>query len=218
MDGLNGLERKNEIKAMIQDQLMTRGIKDQGVLNAFEKVPRHFFVPEKFQAEAYQDHPIPIGEGQTISQPYMVAAMLELLELKRDEKVLEIGTGSGYQTALLAELVQEVDTIERIPSLYEKAFAQLRSLSYSNIQFKWGDGSLGWKENAPYQAIIVSAAVSQVPKSLLEQMAENGRLVFPKCDKSSQVLTRIMKKGNAFREETYFRCIFVPLIEGYGDQ
>jgi protein-L-isoaspartate(D-aspartate) O-methyltransferase len=208
--------RAEERDKMVATQLVARGIKDDRLLNAFRKVPRHFFVPEKFQSEAYQDYPISIDEGQTISQPYMVASMIELLELNPDDKVLEIGTGSGYESALLAELAQEVYTVERHASLMETAQDRLEKMNYQNIYFKVGDGSAGWDEHAPYQAMIVSAAAPKIPQPLLDQLANEGRMVLPEGESYSQTLVRIIKSGDSLKKESYFNCVFVPLIGEHG--
>ena len=159
---------------MIKNQLIPRGINDKRVLKSFEKVHRHLFMEEALIGEAYSDHPLPIGHKQTISQPYIVALMTQELELKGDEKILEIGTGSGYQTAILAELSEKVYTIERIRPLMEKARTLLNELGYTNILFKYFDGTLGWKEFAPFNAIIITAGAPGIPDPLLEQLAEGG--------------------------------------------
>jgi protein-L-isoaspartate(D-aspartate) O-methyltransferase len=208
--------RNEERERMVQTQLLGRGIKDNRVLEAFRKVPRHLFVPEKFESEAYQDYPISIGSGQTISQPYMVAVMLELLDLKGDEKVLEVGTGSGYESALLGELTREVYTVERVDSLSEQARKRLNEIGYKNIHFKIGDGSLGWSEFAPYQAMIVSAAAPITPQPLLDQLDQEGKLVLPEGESYSQTLVRIVKFSSSSRKEEFFNCVFVPLIGEYG--
>ncbi len=198
---------------MVKTQLIPRGIKDEKVLNAMRKVPRHIFVPENRKDEAYEDGPLPIGYGQTISQPYMVAKMTELLEPDINKKVLEIGTGCGYQTAILAELFKEVYTIERIPELTEIAKENLKKLGYKNIHFKIGDGTVGWKEFAPYDAIIVTAGAPKVPESLKKQLSENGGiLVIPVGDRFTQSLLKIKRKGNYYDTENLFFCAFVPLI------
>ncbi|MGE4357496.1 MAG: protein-L-isoaspartate(D-aspartate) O-methyltransferase [Candidatus Omnitrophota bacterium] len=201
---------------MVNDQLLSRGIKDKRVIEAFLKVPRHKFVSENNITEAYDDHPLPIGEGQTISQPYMVALMTECLDLKGEEKVLEIGTGSGYQTAILAELALEVYSIERFSSLAEKARLALTDLGYKNIKIKIGDGTLGWEEFAPYDRIIVTAGAPEIPPPLILQLKENGRLVIPLGDSFSQVLTVIEKIGNRIKKEEICGCVFVPLVGRYG--
>jgi protein-L-isoaspartate(D-aspartate) O-methyltransferase len=197
-------------KEMVENQIIARGIKDKKVLNAMYKVERHKFVPEELVNQAYDDNPLPIGEGQTISQPYIVAIMTELCELEGDEKVLEIGTGSGYQAAILAEIVKEVYTIEIIKSLAESAEKRLKELGYKNIKVKCGDGFLGWEENAPYDAIIVTCAPSEIPKPLLEQLKEGGRLVIPVGD-FYQELKRVKKVKGNFKEESIIPVRFVPM-------
>lgn len=201
---------------MVKNQIISRGIKDERVIFAFLKVPRHKFVPEKNILEAYDDHPLPIGEGQTISQPYIVALMTECLGLKGDEKVLEIGTGSGYQTAILAELAHEVYSIERISSLAEKAKLILEELGYKNIKIKIGDGTLGWEEFSPYDGIIVTAGSPEIPPPLLNQLNDGGRLVIPLGDSFSQVLTVVEKNKDKIKKEEICGCIFVPLVGKYG--
>jgi protein-L-isoaspartate(D-aspartate) O-methyltransferase len=164
---------------MVSEQIEARGIQDPSVLQAMEKVPRHCFVPRSSIAQAYDDHPIPIGMGQTISQPYIVALMTELLELKPSHRVLEVGTGSGYQSAVLSGLVCEVFTVEIYPSLAEEAGARLRSLGYGNVKVKEGDGYFGWSEHAPFDAIVVTAAASEIPPPLLRQLKPGGRMCIP---------------------------------------
>lgn len=197
---------------MVEYQLRRRGIKDERVLQAFLKVPRHKFVRPQDVWHAYEDYPLAIGYGQTISQPYMVAIMTELLELKGDERVLEIGTGSGYQAAILAELAKEVFTIERIPELAQRAEKTLQELGYSNVKVVVGDGSKGLPEYAPYDAIIVTAAAPKPPQPLLEQLKDRGRLVIPVGTRRLQDLLRITKIGNEFKTENFGPCLFVPLI------
>ncbi|MFN3966298.1 MAG: protein-L-isoaspartate(D-aspartate) O-methyltransferase [Endomicrobiia bacterium] len=202
---------------MIETQLIPRGINDKRVLNAMKKIPRDMFVPEEYIENAYDDHPLPIGEGQTISQPYIVALMTQVLELTGKEKTLEIGTGSGYQTAILAELSYQVYTIERIKSLLEKAEETLKLLKYENILFKLGDGTEGWKEFSPYDRIIVTAASDSIPQPLIEQLSQNkGRMVIPVGGKYSQVLTLIIKNENKIEKKEICECVFVPLIGKYG--
>ncbi len=201
---------------MVKEQIYARGIRDKRVLNAMLKVPRHLFVDKGLRDSAYSDHPLPIGEGQTISQPYIVALMTEALSLKGDEKVLEIGTGSGYQTAILAELCKEVYTIERIPILSIRAQKLLRGLGYKNIFFKIGDGTKGWEEYAPYDGIIVTAAAKTIPKPYLDQLADGGRLVIPVGDAFSQDLIVVTREGNKFKEKSLGGCRFVKLIGEHG--
>ncbi|WKU18070.1 protein-L-isoaspartate(D-aspartate) O-methyltransferase [Fervidibacter sacchari] len=197
---------------MVEYQLRRRGIKDERVLQAFLKVPRHKFVRPQDMWHAYEDYPLAIGYGQTISQPYMVAIMTELLELKGHERVLEIGTGSGYQAAILAELAKEVFTIERIPELAKKAEKVLRELGYNNVKVIIGDGSKGLPEFAPYDGIIVTAAAPKLPQPLLEQLKDGGRLVIPVGSRKLQDLLRITRIGNEFKTENFGPCLFVPLI------
>lgn len=200
----------------METQIKMRGVKDPRVLQAMSKVPRHLFVPEEYRNHAYNDYPLPIGYGQTISQPYIVAAMTELLELKGDEKVLEIGTGSGYQTAILAELAGKVYTVERIPQLLERAKQVLSSLGYTNIHFKLTDGTLGWPENAPFDRIIVTAAAPDLPQPLIDQLAEGGIMVIPVGSRYLQTLKVVVKTGNKLRVKRVMECTFVPLIGEYG--
>ncbi len=204
---------------MVRTQLIPRGISDERVLDAMRKVPRHMFVPEHIQQRAYDDMALSIGEGQTISQPYMVAIMTELLELKGDEKVLEIGTGSGYQTAILSELAKEVYSIERIEQLAERAKSILNSLFYKNVKIKTGDGTLGWEEESPFDRILITAGTPQIPQPLIEQLSDNnGIIVAPVGDRFSQVLIKIIKTHGKLEKETHTPCVFVPLIGKHGWQ
>ena len=201
---------------MVDSQLRHRGIVDERVLAAMERVPRHEFAPERYRDQAYEDHPLPIGEGQTISQPYIVALMLEALELSPTDKVLEIGTGSGYVTALLTELVARVISIERHASLAESASAQLERLGYSNVKWVTGDGTRGFPEAAPYDAIIVSAAAPELPPDLIAQLGEGGRMIIPVGSEDSQQLRLIHVENGQPRIEYRELCRFVPLIPGGG--
>ena len=201
---------------MVKNQLMPRGIKDKGVLGAMGNIHRHLFVEEALVGEAYNDHPLPIGQKQTISQPYIVALMTQALALTGKERTLEIGTGSGYQTALLAELSEKVYTIERIRTLMEASRKRLGALKYTNILFKSFDGTLGWEEYAPYDAIIVTAGAPKIPEPLLEQLADGGRMVVPVGDKSSQELIRIVREKDNYKEENLGGCRFVDLIGIHG--
>jgi len=203
-------------REMVQSQLERRNLKDRRVLEAMRKVPRHRFVPEQSRGEAYEDHPLPIGEGQTISQPYMVAIMTELLELRGGEKVLEIGTGSGYQLAILAELAREVFSVERWGPLADRSRARLRELGYRNIEIRTGDGTLGWPERAPFDGIIVTAGAPKIPPPLLEQLSEGGRLVIPVGEERHQELCRVVKEGGGTRKEYFGGCVFVPLVGEHG--
>ncbi|MEW6571611.1 MAG: protein-L-isoaspartate(D-aspartate) O-methyltransferase [Nitrospirota bacterium] len=201
---------------MVKTQLLPRGIKDRRVLDAMKKVPRHIFVEKHDQHRAYEDMALSIGEGQTISQPYMVAIMTELLELKGNEKVLEIGTGSGYQTAILAELAKEVFTVEYIASLAEKAREKFETLGYQNIHVAVADGTLGWPEKAPFDRIVVTAGAPKIPDPLLEQTAEGGIIVAPVGDRISQQLLRVKKVGGRLLTQQHIPCVFVPLLGKYG--
>ena len=203
-------------KRMVERQLIPRGIRDPRVLNAMEKVPRDRFVEKALAGEAYSDYPLLIGHNQTISQPYIVALMTEALDLSGKDKTLEIGTGSGYQTAILAELSREVYTIERIKPLLIKAKEVLTELDYKNIMFKAFDGTLGWKEYEPYDAIIVTAGAPEIPEPLLEQLAEGGRLIIPVGNRFSQELIRITKEKGNYSEKSFGGCRFVDLIGLHG--
>ncbi len=206
----------DEREKMIQQQIAARGINNPRVLEAFLRVPRHEFVPAALRDEAYADYPLPIGEGQTISQPFIVALMTQALALEGEEKVLEIGLGSGYQAAILACLAKEVFSIELRPSLAREGEKKLKELGFFNIQVKVGDGSLGWPEKAPFHAIIVTAAAPQVPPPLLEQLTEGGRLVIPLGPRGRQNLLRITKRKGELVKEDLGACVFVPLIGEYG--
>jgi protein-L-isoaspartate(D-aspartate) O-methyltransferase len=210
------MDFKAQRERMVKIQLAARGIADARVLDAMGRVPRHLFVDSSAQPEAYEDMALPIGEGQTISQPYMVAIMTELLELKGDEKVLEIGTGSGYQAAVLAELAREVYTIERIAALAEKAIERFRSLSYSNIYVKTGDGTLGWPEKSPFDRIVITAASPRIPDPLHAQLSEGGILLAPVGSRYSQELLKIKKTAERILEEYHTPCVFVPLLGEHG--
>ena len=199
-------------KAMVEEQLLRRGIKNERLLRAFSKVERHRFVSRDLMSNAYLDFPLSIGEGQTISQPYIVALMTEYLELTGNEKVLEIGTGSGYQTAILAELAKEVCSIERLPHLAAKAENLLKEMGYTNIKIKVGDGASGWPQQAPFDRIIITAAALQVPFALREQLKETGKIIAPLGEAFNQVLTLIEKKEGRFESTDICGCVFVPLI------
>jgi protein-L-isoaspartate(D-aspartate) O-methyltransferase len=200
---------------MVATQLHARGISDERVLAAMARVPRHVFVAEEYRSQAYEDHPVPIGEGQTLSQPYIVAIMLQALSLSGSAKVLEVGTGSGYQTALLAEIAAEVHSVERHASLGASAEQVLAGLGYRNIHVVVGDGSQGLPEHAPYDAIVVSAAAPDIPPALFEQLAENGRMVIPVGPAHAQELQLVRKQSGERVVESLEGCRFVPLI---GDQ
>jgi protein-L-isoaspartate(D-aspartate) O-methyltransferase len=202
---------KFERERMVQEQIVARGIADKRVIEAMNTVPRHMFVDRTYYHQAYNDYPLPIGHGQTISQPYMVAAMTELLELKGEEKVLEIGTGSGYQAAILGLLCSKVYSVECIPALTRRARMVLEKLHFNNINIMVGDGSIGLPAYAPFDGIVVTAGAPEIPTPLIEQLAENGKFVIPTGDEFSQILNIITKqKGRIYRKEL-FGCTFVPL-------
>lgn len=217
---MNDEELTRQRGLMVELQLRARGIYDEEILSAFMNVPRHRFVGAALQNSAYADHPLPIGEGQTISQPYMVALMTQCLELKASGRVLEIGTGSGYQTAILAAIAAEVFTIERIPALTKNAEEILRELGYNNIRFLVGDGTKGWPEEAPFDGIVVTAGAPDLPGPLVEQLAEGGRLVIPVGGKWSQDLRVVRKVKGGMEEKSVCGCVFVPLVgeHGWGDK
>lgn len=198
---------------MVDTQLIPRGIRDKRVIDAMRKVPRHLFLDEALWPQAYEDHPLPIGEKQTISQPYIVALMTQLLQLTGREKVLEIGSGSGYQTAVLAELAEQVYTIERLPAIAKRARKIFDVLKYKNVIITIGDGTLGWKEHSPYDGIIVTAAAPIAPQPLLEQLSAMGRLVIPIGNEFSQDLIVYTREGaGSYSEENHGGCRFVKLI------
>lgn len=201
---------------MVEKQLVNRGIKNKRVLDAFLKIPRHYFVPDDEKKYAYDDSPLPIGFGQTISQPYMVAAMTELLDLQEDHILLEIGTGSGYQAAIASQLCKYVYTIERIPELAEFARHNLDSLGISNVEIIVGDGSKGYPDKAPYDRILYTAAAPFVSEVVFKQLNDNGIIVVPEGERHSQMLKRYIKKGDNIESCLYFGCIFVPLKGEYG--
>lgn len=200
-------------KKMVDWQLAPRGIKSPQVLEAMSKVPRHLFVPPELSMHAYADSPLPIGEGQTISQPYIVALMSDAAELDSNSRVLEIGTGSGYAAAVLASFVQEVYTVERIPELAEQAIERFENLRYKNIHVKIDDGTLGWPEKGPFDAIIVTAGAPIVPSSFIDQLKVNGRLIIPVGDAMSQQLVRLRKLPSGEYHKEFLEYVrFVPLI------
>lgn len=201
-----------ERNLMVENQIKRRGIQDPLILQAMRKVPRHEFVLSENIAAAYGDYPLPIGHGQTISQPYMVACMTEAMKLRGGEKVLEVGTGSGYQAAVLAEIAGEVYTIERHAALADRAQEILKELGYINVHVSPGDGTLGWEEKAPFDGIIVTAGAPSVPESLKSQLRDGGRLIIPVGSRFMQSLLRITRKGELFEQENLLGCVFVPLI------
>lgn len=207
----------SERQAMVENQLRRRGINDPRVLEAMLRVPRHEFVPETYRSQAYEDHPIPIGEEQTISQPFIVALSLQALSLNGSERVLEVGTGSGYQTALLASLAASVFSMERHRSLAMTAQSTLTRLQYYNVHLAVGDGTQGWPEHAPYQAMLISAAAPAVPQSLLTQLSNRGKMVIPVGPPHAQQLQLVVKSDAGYLTQNIEGCRFVPLVgaEGY---
>ncbi|MDN7025034.1 protein-L-isoaspartate(D-aspartate) O-methyltransferase [Methanoculleus sp. FWC-SCC1] len=206
-------ELRNE---MVERQIRARGISDPRVLAAMRKVPRHLFVPPAYERSAYQDSPLPIGEGQTISQPYIVAVMTELLELNPEDTVLEVGTGSGYQAAILAELAARVISIERLPSVAENARENLERVGVTNVEVTVGDGTKGYPAEAPYDGIIITAATPSIPEPLIDQLAEGGRLVAPTGAREFQELVRLVRRDGAVERTSFGGVCFVPLIGQYG--
>jgi len=203
-------------KRMVDEQLAARGVQDRRVLSAMATTPRHVFVPEALRERAYDDHPLPIGHGQTISHPYTVALMTEALELQGTERVLEIGTGSGYQTAILAKICANVFTLERIAALATRARRVLDQLSLYNVALRVGDGTIGWNAEAPFDAIIVTAGTPQVPRPLLSQLRAGGKLVVPIGEEESQALLRLRVDSSGVTEEYIGDCRFVKLLGRYG--
>jgi protein-L-isoaspartate(D-aspartate) O-methyltransferase len=201
-------------ESMVETQILARGVSNEKVLAAMRKVPRHLFVPEKLRSFAYGDEPLPIGEGQTISQPYIVAYMTEALGLSGVERVLEVGTGSGYQTAILADIVHQVFTIELLGALSDRARLLLQGLGYTNIFYKSGDGTLGWEEHAPFDAIMVTAAAAAVPKKLQEQLGQTGRMIIP-VGAGFQELFLITRERHGFRKKKLLPVRFVPLVSAH---
>jgi protein-L-isoaspartate(D-aspartate) O-methyltransferase len=210
--------REAERMRMVEEQLRKRGVHDERVLQAMQKVPRHRFLPEDKKPLAYADGPVQIGHGQTMSQPYMVALMSQSLRLMGHEKVLEIGTGSGYQSAVLLELADELYTIERIGALAAEAEGILRALNYSRFHLRIADGTAGWPESAPFDAIMVTAGAPRIPETLVAQLQEGGRLVIPVGSRFSQTLDTCVKRGDGYEMEESTACIFVPLIGRHGWQ
>lgn len=213
------LDHYEEVRnRMVEEQLVLRGINDRRVLSAFRKVPRHRFIEAGLESRAYEDYPLSIGSGQTISQPYMVALMTERLSLTGGEKVLEIGTGSGYQTAILAELAAEIYSLERISSLAGRAGEKLNEMDYTNVKIEVGDGTLGWPEYSPYDRILVTAGSPEVPQPLIEQLSGKGRLVIPVGGSFGQTLRVIEKTDKGLKETDVCGCVFVPLVGKFGWQ
>ena len=204
-------ERVEERERMVVEQIEARGVRGPAVLAALRRVPRHHFMPESVRPRAYFDGAVPIGHGQTISQPFIVASMTEHLGLRPDSRVLEIGTGSGYQAAVLAEIVAEVYTIEIVEPLAERASATLASLGYQNVRVRAGDGYRGWPEAAPFDAIVVTAAPERIPQTLVDQLAPGGRMVIPVGGRGDQDLLRLVREGDTVRKETLYGVLFVPM-------
>ncbi len=201
---------------MVEEQVRARGLTDERLLSAFRKVPRHLFVPTEVRHQAYEDTPLPIGAGQTISQPYIVALMVSRLRLQGHERVLDVGAGSGYQTAILAELALDVYAVEWLPELLTSLAERLEALGYLNVRVTSGDGSLGWPDYAPYDAIIVSAGAPAVPPPLSKQLGDPGRMVIPVGSQQAQVLTEVEKQGGSVTQRGTEPCVFVPLVGTYG--
>ena len=204
------------LEKMVREQLKARGIRNERVLEAFQRVPRHFFVPRDKQSEAFEDHPVSIGEGQTISQPYIVALMTETLTPQPTQRVLEIGTGSGYQTAILCELYKEVYSTERIEVLSRHANEVLQQIGYKNYQLKIANGSLGWRDHAPYDAIMVTCGSPHVPEPLIEQLSDGGKMIVPVGGANRQDLLLITKRGDHYETMSLGDVRFVPMIGEYG--
>ena len=213
MTGLKGLCEMNH-EEMVENQLIGRGIRDARVLEIIRTVPRHFFVPEHLQSLAYEDNPLPIGHHQTISQPYIVAYMTEALGISPDDRVLEIGTGSGYQTAILSRLAGEVYSLEIVEALYQEAGQRLDQLGYSNVHLKWGDGWLGWKEHAPFDKIIVTAAAEHIPQALADQLREGGRIMVPVGAREETQELILGEKHGHLKTVRTIAVRFVPLVHG----
>ena len=218
-DGANVIDFAVARRRMVEQQIVARGISDARVIDAMKKIPRHLFVEAGLQSHAYSDSSLPIGEKQTISQPYMVASMTAALKLKGHERILEVGTGSGYQTAILASLAKRVYSIERISLLASRARKVLDQLSLSNVNIKLGDGTLGWKDQAPFDGILVAAGSPDIPTHYLDQLEIGGTLVLPVGDRHQQVLVRVIRQENGhFEQQQLMGCRFVPLIGELGWQ
>ena len=213
---MGNIDLNFELQQMIDDQIISRGISDDRVLHAFRSVPRHLFVAEEYQHLAYSDCPLPIGFGQTISQPYIIAFMISELHLNGGEIVLEVGTGCGYQVAILAHMASTIVSMEIIPELADRAEKTISSLKLENVQILRGDGSLGWPKGAPYDAILISAAAPMVPELLLNQLADGGRLILPVGSRGFQQLEIWTRNGSIFSKEVSLPVAFVPLRGEYG--
>ena len=210
--------RTEERLRMVRDQVEARGVDDRRVLDAMREIPRHLFIPDEYRDAAYHDRPLPIGSGQTISQPYIVGLMTSLLELKQSDKVLEIGAGSGYQAALLSKLARTVVTIERLPEIAAKAKDVMQRLGITNVKVVVEDGTLGYAPDAPYDGIIITAASPDIPPPLIGQLADKGRLVAPVGTRDLQQLVRIRKQGDRISREMFGGVVFVPLLGRHGWQ
>jgi protein-L-isoaspartate(D-aspartate) O-methyltransferase len=212
----NAIRYERQREEMVRSQMKARGIKDPKVLAAFRCVPRHLFVSEALRDQAYGDYPLPIGEQQNISQPYIVAEMTQALELEKNDRVLEIGTGSGYQAAILAQIVYRVYTIERIRSLHIQARSLFDKLRYHNIVTRYGDGTKGWQQESPFDAIVVTAGAPEIPEGLVNQLVAGGRLVVPVGNQHTQELIKIDRRGNTFQQTNLGGCRFVKLVGEFG--
>ena len=210
--------RTEERLQMVRDQIEARGVEDRRVLDAMREIPRHLFIPEELQAAAYHDRPLPIGSGQTISQPYIVGLMTALLEVTQSDRVLEIGTGSGYQAAILSKLARTVVTIERLPEIAVKAKDLMRCLGIFNVNVVVEDGTLGYPPDAPYDRIMITAASPDIPAPLIDQLADEGKLVAPVGSRDLQQLVRITKRGDRINRENFGGVVFVPLLGRHGWQ
>ena len=218
ISGMKNLSKKYKRKReeMVRNQLEARGIRDPRVLSAFRQIPRHLFVSEALREQAYGDYPLPIGEQQTISQPYIVAEMTQALELSKEDRVLEIGTGSGYQAAILAQIVYRVYTVERKRSLHMQARSLFDKLNYHNIVTRYADGTKGWLEESPFEAIVVTAGAPEVPEMLINQLVEGGRLVVPVGNQHTQELIKIYREKGNIQQTNLGGCRFVKLVGEHG--